>query len=139
MSILLIALSLSFLVDQLTKLFVIFFGTPFFNTQGPLGIGVRYPKFLVFWRVFQWFLLFFMVLIAVRFSFQDFLISLGLGLTLGGHFSNVLDHKIRDGAVDFIPLPFPTFRGTWARGNISDFSIIIGTILFLIGSWNAIF
>ena len=67
------------------------------------------------------------------------LISIGLGLILGGAIGNLIDRSSiffvqnYEGVIDFIDIGFSSFR--WYTFNIADSAVTIGIILYLMHSF----
>ncbi|WP_237168435.1 signal peptidase II [Paracoccus shandongensis] len=72
------------------------------------------------------------VLASWLWSAQSRVLSVALGLIIGGALSNVLD-RIRHGAVtDFLDLHLAAYH--WPAFNLADMAIVVGTALLLLDS-----
>lgn len=82
---------------------------------------------------------FFTIIIAIFFLLTLFqkgnkLLKTGLALLLGGAFSNTYDRFSRDYVIDYFSFHSPFEKLNRIVFNISDFCIIIGTLLSVISS-----
>ena len=81
----------------------------------------------------------FTLIIAMLFLFTLFqkgnrALKLGLSLLLGGAFSNTYDRLSRDYVIDYFSFCSPWEKLNRIVFNISDFCIIIGTLLTVLGT-----
>jgi len=63
---------------------------------------------------------------------KEVLVSIALGMILGGAFGNMTDRLVRKAVVDF--LDFHIHGWHWPAFNVADSSITIGVVLFFITS-----
>jgi signal peptidase II len=89
------------------------------------ALGLRPVHLLPLWLV----ILLAAVLLPARAGLFDTAISrTALGIALGGAVSNLLDHGLRGGVVDFIDV------WRWPAFNLADAAIVSGVILALVAS-----
>lgn len=75
------------------------------------------------------------VLFLVTFSFRgNGMLRAGLALLLGGGYSNTYDRLVRKYVVDYVSFPVKNKKIRNIVFNISDFCIMIGALLMVIGS-----
>lgn len=75
------------------------------------------------------------VLFLATFTFRgNALLKCGLALLLGGAYSNTYDRLIRKYVVDYVSFPVKNKKIRNIVFNISDFCIMIGALLIVLGS-----
>jgi len=75
------------------------------------------------------------VLFLVTFTFRGSrMLRMGLSLLLGGAYSNTYDRLVRKYVVDYFSFPVNNTKIRNIVFNISDFCIMIGALLLVIGS-----
>ncbi len=75
------------------------------------------------------------VLFLMTFSFRgNGMLRAGLALLLGGGYSNTYDRLVRKYVVDYVSFPVKNKKIRNIVFNISDFCIMIGALLMVIGS-----
>lgn len=78
------------------------------------------------------------VLFAAAFTFRgNRLLKAGLAFLLGGAYSNTYDRLARKYVVDYVSFPVKNKKIRNIVFNISDFCIVIGALLMVIGSAKA--
>lgn len=77
------------------------------------------------------------VLFLATFSFRGSgILRTGLALLLGGAYSNTYDRLVRKYVVDYVSFPVKNKKIRNIVFNISDFCIMIGALLIVLGSTN---
>lgn len=119
------AIGLVFLLDLITKQWVISSGLPYqINSGGAFSLLIGWTQFSVLAT------LVFLVLIGSwaythKKGNPAGVVDLGFSLMIGGALANLLDRWVRGGVVDFISLwVFPRF-------NFADVAIVAGLILII--------
>lgn len=75
------------------------------------------------------------VLFLVTFTFRGSgILKAGLALLLGGAYSNTYDRLVRKYVVDYVSFPVKNIKIRNIVFNISDFCIMIGALLMVLGS-----
>ncbi len=75
------------------------------------------------------------VLFLATFTFRgNRMLKIGLALLLGGGYSNTYDRMVRKYVVDYVSFPVKNTKIRNIVFNISDFCIMIGALLMVIGS-----
>lgn len=78
------------------------------------------------------------MLFAAAFTFRgNRLLKAGLAFLLGGAYSNTYDRLARKYVVDYVSFPVKNKKIRNIVFNISDFCIVIGALLMVIGSAKA--
>ena len=111
--------------------------TPFFNlvlvynTGSGFGLCARGDEFTR-WALLLLTLAVALVLLIWLARTKEILVSIALGMILGGAFGNMTDRLVRKAVVDF--LDFHIHGWHWPAFNVADSSITIGVVLFFITS-----
>ena len=111
--------------------------TPFFNLVLVYNTGIGFGLFARGDEFTRWALLLLTLAVALVLPIwlartQEILVSIALGMILGGAFGNMTDRLVRGAVVDF--LDFHIHAWHWPAFNVADSSITIGVVLFFITS-----
>ena len=111
--------------------------TPFFNLVLVYNTGIGFGLFAREDQFTRWVLVFLtlsvaLVLLVWLARTKETLVSVALGMILGGAFGNLADRLVRRAVVDF--LDFHIHGWHWPAFNVADSSITIGVMLFFISS-----
>ena len=103
------------------------------NKGAFLNLGERVRPFMAFLS-FIFTGLMTVIFIGTLFTKGNHIMKLGLAFLLGGAFSNTYDRLSRKYVVDYISFACKSKRLSQIVYNISDFFIMIGSMLFVIAS-----
>ena len=108
----------------------------FHNRGAALGYGHKRPKVIVILTILM------TVFATGVFLFSlgqkgNHLFRIGMAVLLGGAFSNAYDRLCRKYVVDYVSFPLGSRRFRKVVFNISDFCIMIGAVMAVLGSLKA--
>lgn len=112
--------------------------TPFFNLVAVWNTGVSFGFLAGRSDVMPFVLAGFATLVALvlvvwLFRAQGLLLTIGLGLVIGGAIGNIIDRLNHRAVVDFIDIHFAGFH--WPAFNLADSAITVGVGLLLVDSF----
>jgi signal peptidase II len=136
------------LLDQATKVFV-YVGLdiatnapirvlPFFDLTLVWNYGISYGLFQQSTQAGRWALFAFKIVAAVALTIWfwragEKLLSLALGLIVGGAIGNAIDRAVYGAVLDFAHLHYGTF--SWYVFNVADAAIVVGVLFLLYDSF----